>query len=306
MSKLKEISVANISSDDKVIALMGPTGTGKSTFINTATLQNGKTVGHSLESCTSDIRAVRFFHPTDNRSFIFVDTPGFDDTHKSDTEILRMLASWLESTYKKHIKLAGIIYLHRISDNRMAGSPLKNLRMFAKLCGEGAIGNVILATTMWDRVKGDVGERREAELTTKYWHGMVQSGSRVLRFNGKFNGAWAIVDSIVQKDPVHSLLLQEELVDLQRRLSETEAGMTLYNSLQKLLAEQKDTIRRLRDEAHSENNKDLERELTEQYNVIQESIQITFNQMAQMKISFGRRLLLMFSSKKASTRPVSI
>lgn len=32
------------------------------------------------------------------QDIIFVDTPGFDDTHKSDVEILEMIAGWLKQT----------------------------------------------------------------------------------------------------------------------------------------------------------------------------------------------------------------
>lgn len=34
---------------------------------------------------------------------VFVDTPGFDDTYKSDTEILSMIADWLVKTYVSYI-----------------------------------------------------------------------------------------------------------------------------------------------------------------------------------------------------------
>ena len=30
---------------------------------------------------------------------VLVDTPGFDNTHKSDVDILKMVADWLKSTY---------------------------------------------------------------------------------------------------------------------------------------------------------------------------------------------------------------
>ena len=64
--------------------------------------------------------------------------------------------------------LSGLLYFHRISDNRMAGTPLKNLRMFEELCGKNAFHSVILTTTMWDEVDGETGEERERELKEKY------------------------------------------------------------------------------------------------------------------------------------------
>jgi len=228
-----------------------------------------------------------------------------------------MIADWLEKTcvrpppnrpslltisrYKKKVQLDGIIYLHRISDNRMSGSPLKNLHMFAKLCGDGAIGNVVLATTMWTKVKPDVGGKREKELKEKYWAGMLSMGSRTMRFGDSFSAAWQIIDQIVNTQEVdkdHALLLQEELVNLGRRLSETEAGKTLYSKLQQLLSEQKETIRKLREEAEAEQNEQLAKELAAQYEDMQDALQSTFDQLAKMKIPLGRRLLMLFSFRK--------
>lgn len=42
----------------------------------------------------------------------------------------------------------GIIYTHRITDNRMSGSVCKNLDMFSRLCGDGTAERVRLMTTM--------------------------------------------------------------------------------------------------------------------------------------------------------------
>ena len=53
-------------------------------------------VGHDLKPCTSSIRHVIIPHPTDEgRRIILVDTPGFDDTHTTDVEILEQISLWL-------------------------------------------------------------------------------------------------------------------------------------------------------------------------------------------------------------------
>ena len=112
-----------------------------------------------------------------------IDTPGFDDTNRSDSEVLREIASWLTASYAAKVRLSGIIYLHRISDVRMQGSAKRNLFMFKKLCGPDSLGNVILATTMWDRVSEAEGLARETELTSTddFWGWMVSQGSKVYR-----------------------------------------------------------------------------------------------------------------------------
>ncbi len=112
-----------------------------------------------------------------------VDTPGFDDTNRMDTEILRTLGAWLTATYSSGVQLSGIIYCHRINQTRMQGSAMKNIQLFRSLCGDDALRKVILVTTMWDIESRDIAEKREKELkeTAKYWGRMVAK-VRLLEF----------------------------------------------------------------------------------------------------------------------------
>jgi len=49
-----------------------------------------------MKSHTADIQSIRVTHPASNCPVVLVDTPGFDDTYKSDMEILRKIAEWLK------------------------------------------------------------------------------------------------------------------------------------------------------------------------------------------------------------------
>ena len=51
----------------------------------------------SLESCTAEVQLADKF-TLNGRSVTLIDTPGFDDTTKSDTEILKMIAFFLADT----------------------------------------------------------------------------------------------------------------------------------------------------------------------------------------------------------------
>jgi len=51
-----------------------------------------------LESCTAEVQIADEFD-LDGRRVLLIDTPGFDDTSKSDTEVLRMIAAFLATTY---------------------------------------------------------------------------------------------------------------------------------------------------------------------------------------------------------------
>ena len=64
-------------------------------FVAAASNDGHDAINHRQESIASEVRTVRATHPTDGRSVVFVDTPGFDDTHVPDTETLEEIASWL-------------------------------------------------------------------------------------------------------------------------------------------------------------------------------------------------------------------
>jgi hypothetical protein len=246
---------------DIVIAVMGVTGSGKSSFVSLFT--NGDVpIGHSLESCkypsvtvlpparhgipdisptgnlgTSEIQPYRC--PIGPIRLILIDTPGFDDTYKSDTEVLREIAGYLSLAYSNQVKLAGIVYLHRITDPRIQGSAMRNLRMFKKLCGNDSLGNVVLATTWWDRVDPDIGVTREKELidTEDFWGGMIKNGSRVFRHLGNLETGMEIVNYLIAKQRRVVLDIQHQMVDLRMPLDQTEAGKEVESERLKLKAE---------------------------------------------------------------------
>jgi hypothetical protein len=187
----------------------------------------------------------------------------------------------IPNRYKDDKKLAGIIYLHEISQGRLYGTSRKNLAMFGKLCGTESADRVILATTKWSDVPDDVGLRRESQLARNYWKEMLTQGSRIDRFLNTRESAWNIVDRLLEKDAVDALLIQEELVDLQRMLPETEAGKALRSMLKEL-------ARKLKEEAATQENEGTI-----------ERLQETLRQVQELRIPLGRRLLNVFSFKKA-------
>jgi len=50
-----------------------------------------------LGSCTAEVQLAEEFK-LDGRRVALIDTPGFDDTTKSDTDILRNIATFLATT----------------------------------------------------------------------------------------------------------------------------------------------------------------------------------------------------------------
>lgn len=151
--------------------------------------------------------------------------------------------------------LTGVVYLHRITDNRVGGAAAKNFRMLAKVCGAGALRNVVLCTTMWDAVERALGEEREKELCAAFWQPMIAAGATVVRHDGSEASARAIVRRLVNRTPV-VLQLQDELVNGKMQLSETEAGKEVGAELARFMEAHEREIGHLRRELERAQDRD--------------------------------------------------
>jgi len=214
---------------------------------------NGTVGTQDIQTAITDING---------REVRLIDTPGFDDTHRSDTDILSTIANWVQQTNNECKHLSGIVYFHRIVDTRMEGSNMKNLRMFRELCGEKNFSNVILCTTMWDKVDEEEGRRREEELKSKetFWGNLVSRGAQVMRHRGPDFTASArkIAESFIQKDTI-VLQLQEEL-DQNGSLSNTSAGRFLTREIEDIKKKQQEEMEALRAEKEADDRrKEIER-----------------------------------------------
>ncbi|KAF8557841.1 P-loop containing nucleoside triphosphate hydrolase protein [Imleria badia] len=296
------------SPDDFVIVIMGPTGSGKSNFINNLTGNTERRKAGHLKSDTQDVTP----HPISYRGLrvVLVDTPGFDDTYRQDSDILRVIADWLTKKYPDGttLKIAGIIYTHRITDNRVSGSVYKNLQMFGRLCGNVPLPRTSLVMTMWDQVRDPaVAKQRETQLTGDFWRVLVDGGAKPEKFYNTPECAQNVIDRFLKMgNDGEELLLQEELVEQQKRLNETEAGKVLFNRLQKLLGDQRKMLKELADEAKLQNNPSLAKSLQEEYGKIDAQLQKTFEEIKEMKIPLSRRILLWLFGRKSRAKAIEL
>ncbi|KAI1291428.1 P-loop containing nucleoside triphosphate hydrolase protein [Xylaria venustula] len=199
---------------DLLIAVMGMTGSGKTTFISKVTGRTDLNIGHSLTSCTRDIEVIET--TIDGRVVRFVDTPGFSDTNL----------------------LSGIIYLHPISDTRVTHHATKNLQMFQKLTGENNLKNVVLATSMWDKVSREEGLRRQQELKDKFWRVLLAFEAKAIPYAGTAESARSIAQILMANKPFF-LQLQKEMGRDNKALRDTAAGQQVVAELAKMKEEHK-------------------------------------------------------------------
>ncbi|KAF2110120.1 P-loop containing nucleoside triphosphate hydrolase protein [Lophiotrema nucula] len=197
---------------DVVIAVMGMTGVGKSSFIKNITNSPDIVIGHGLASETNEVKGYDVTHSS--KRYTLVDTPGFDDSFESDESITRMILEWLQQSYQAGTRLNGIIYIHSIAQPRLQGSAIDNICMIRKLCGDGAFGQVVLATTFWNEIDEEIGIGRECELVNNqlYWGRMVKLGSKVKRLHNNRVSALETLSTIAANTEV-TLQAQTEMVD---------------------------------------------------------------------------------------------
>jgi len=174
---------------------------------------------------------------------------------RSDVVSFVRILSLLPPSYQGGITLSGLLFFHRISDNRMGGSPLRLLETFKNLCGSQALPNVILVTTMWDDVTDVDGSKRESELCERYWKPMIVAGSRTARFLNTCNSGWNIISSIEPQSRL-PVLLQTELVDLGKDLRETSAGRSLFQLLYDTIEDVIRVLKSIRDRLKTESQKE--------------------------------------------------
>ncbi|KAG6847213.1 hypothetical protein H0H93_009481 [Arthromyces matolae] len=266
--------------DDLIIPIMGETGAGKSTFINTLLGESRASVGHSLESETRYLDHYQLRRP--GRRVFLVDTPGFDDTSEGDREILRRIAVWLAKSYSDKVKIAGLIYLHDVTRPRILGTQRKNKDMFEKLCGPQAGSSIILATSKWSTNLRDEEVIHERFLRDEHWKDMIRDGSKMRRFDGTQASAQRIVNEILAWKALDATQIQAELVDIDRLLAETEAGRTLRFTLKELLQQQKEQAGKLRSEP-----KEVDAEIIIETD---NKIRALLGQIEQLKIPLMRRV----------------
>ena len=145
---------------------------------------------------------------------MLVDTPGFNDTNRPNTEILRNLLEWLEQSYRKGVRVTGILYLHPITSVRMMGTDLLSLSMLQQLCGTTCFSNIYLGTSKWGLIDAETGDRRERMLMTEdaFWMPMIQLGSRVMRVPDDQKSAREFIADMIGLGKV-TLSSQDEMVN---------------------------------------------------------------------------------------------
>ena len=175
----------------------------------------------------------------------------------------------------------------------MSGAPVKNFKMFQKLCGESALQNVVIVTNMWGEVKGQVGEKREAELKGKdiFFKPVLEKGAQMARHKNTTPSAQDILRLILDNHPL-PLRIQVELVDEDKEISMTSAGEELNRELNARIRKHKEEMRAIEEgmqQAMRDKDEEIRKELEEETKKMQYETKRIEDEVERMASDYQRR-----------------
>ena len=264
-----------------MVLVLGETGAGKSYFIDKLAPTEGVEIGHDLQSCRSasvlDMPPPQLTSGTGTQrsrpvpaivggtEVLLVDTPGFDDSIRSDGDILLEISSGLAAQNALGVKLLGVIYLHDITVRRMRRSLKRELQLVKLICGVENYGHVLLVTTQWgdDKRYVEYGDR-QAQLEDNYWEDLIQGGATVCEFKGTEESARGIVSQLNTGKGI-TLAIQRQMTNGNHvHLKNTEAGKYAIQARKEMEEEYQELLKS--PAAHSEHLQEYKTSLAKSAN----------------------------------------
>ena len=135
-----------------------------------------------------------------------------------------------------------------------------NIRTFHKLCGTESLKNIVVVTTMWDRVTPEEGLKREQELMSSgaLFKPLLDGGAVMMRHDRTAESATKVVNHLLGKSATTTQIVPE-LVDVEKTLREITASTEL-SDIQSLLKRHKAEMESLKAEIQLHMGGELEEE----------------------------------------------
>jgi GTPase SAR1 family protein len=252
---MEPIDDRSFHSRPTTLLILGLTGVGKSSFISnlTAGSATAPVVGQSLQSCTKDV--TKYTCKVNGIDFDLIDTPGFDDSYRSEIEVLRLISEYLVPHVQSGGRIDGVLFLHRIIDVRLSASAIRVAELVKRICGKDFYPYIALVTNMWQSLASrQVGVARLYELLShpKFWRDFDQVYAPHYHLSRTKDSAKKILGEfqwyLTQHGRSPSLQIINELVTQRRPLSMTFAGDLLEGELRRRGLKHEEEVAQIQEE----------------------------------------------------------
>jgi len=111
----------------------------------------------------------------DGQEMLLVDTPGFEDNKTSNLETLQKICEYiLQVANNPACVIHGAVYVHNVATSRWLAGDERTWAILKALCGDAAMGNIVVATTRWpaNHEEEDY-EKLEKRNLENYWNGIL-------------------------------------------------------------------------------------------------------------------------------------
>ncbi|KAF9042371.1 hypothetical protein BJ165DRAFT_1486900 [Panaeolus papilionaceus] len=228
---LVPIAESKIQYDDErdgVMLVMGPTGAGKSRFIESLARNDALGISKDqLDSVTQVITTYEFMnieawkgpgtsitkYGAEEGRFYILDTPGFSDSQISEFEIIEMVKEWMNAHNCSYI--GTILYLWPITDTRLPGSKRRTIEMLKLLAAINTDkpGEIVVITTMWDRLWNEraiaAAEERFVHLQDNAWKDLLEAGGNLKKFTNTHSSA---LDCLTIRKALYAVSLPQAIL----------------------------------------------------------------------------------------------
>ncbi|KAF9033378.1 hypothetical protein BJ165DRAFT_1534652 [Panaeolus papilionaceus] len=203
-----DISVAPVTPEELkgellyVFLLMGPTGSGKSSFIEALSPdQNLEISKDSLDSVTKGVVCYQVVNLTRYAdSVIVVDTPGFLDCKLSESRITSEISDTLERLRPiARSLIIGIMYFQPITDLRFGGTKRGAVKLLKAFAQSLEATGIKVVSTMWNHISTprqmEDAHGRLRRLEYEIFEGSDRLGMDIIKFEPSRESALSILDA---------------------------------------------------------------------------------------------------------------
>lgn len=157
------------------------------------------------------------------------------------------------------------------------------------MCGDQALCNVVIVTSMWEKVTREVGDAREQELESDFFKPALDKGAQFLRHEDTTESTHKIIRAILGKERV-PLRIQEEIADEGKQIDETIAGKELRRELDEQVKKRREQLQDLQEMLNETEADDGEtrRELEQEVSKLREELEAMGREMETMSREPGQ------------------